>query len=233
MTEYDDYVQSTVNEVYQKLKTGPEGLESEEIIRRLKEHGPNTIPLTKKLSLTSRTILQLKNAFNLLLLLATTLSLFSGYAYRDTGSIQMGWAIAAVVAINVAFSIFQEYRAEQAVQSIAKMIPTKAKALRGGTQVEVEVSEIVPGDIIILEEGDRVPADVRLIKAFEISVNNSILTGESDPQRRFRHDCEHNLRIPEPNVRWSYRGIRIRKRRRNIHRKRYAIRTHSSALRRI
>jgi Ca2+-transporting ATPase len=185
MTEYDDYVQSTVNEVYQKLKTGPEGLESEETIRRLKEHGPNTIPLTKKLSLTSRTILQLKNAFNLLLLLATTLSLFSGYAYRDTGSIQMGWAIAAVVAINVAFSIFQEYRAEQAVQSIAKMIPTKAKALRGGTQVEVEVSEIVPGDIIILEEGDRVPADVRLIKAFEISVNNSILTGESDPQRRF------------------------------------------------
>jgi potassium/sodium efflux P-type ATPase len=183
--EYDEYALIGVEEVFERLGTSSDGLPPEEAFKRLQKHGPNVIPSAKKRSLAGRTILQLKNAFNLLLLFAAALSFFSGYTYNDTGSVQMGWAIVAVVVINIAFSIFQEYRAEHAVQTITRMIPAKAKSLRGGSEVEIDVSDVVPGDVVILNEGDRVPADLRLVSAFEISVDNSILTGESEAQRRF------------------------------------------------
>ncbi|TLN09792.1 cation-transporting P-type ATPase, partial [bacterium] len=99
--------------------------------------------------------------------------------------IQMGLAILSVVVLNAFFSLIQEYRAERAVQAISRLVPTNAKVMRDGQLRQVNVAEIVPGDVIALEEGDRVPADIRLTKAFEISVDNSVLTGESDPQRRF------------------------------------------------
>ncbi|MFA5869891.1 MAG: HAD-IC family P-type ATPase, partial [Candidatus Bathyarchaeia archaeon] len=182
---YDEYALSRVDEVYGRLQSGPDGLTAEEAETRIQKYGPNKLPSAKKRSLTSRTILQIRNAFNLLLLFASALSFFSGYAYSDPGSVQMGAAILAVVVINVAFSIFQEYRAEQAVQTITKMIPTKAKVLRNGVEVEIEVIDVVPGDIVVLDEGDRVPADLRLVSAFEVSVDNSILTGESEALRRF------------------------------------------------
>src|SRR4030042_1598207 len=183
--DYSVHALSTVNEVYELLQTHPDGLTAQEAARRLQTHGTNLLPSPKKRSLTSRTMVQLRNAFNLLLVFAAALSFISGYAYNDPGSIQMGSAITAGVIINVAFSIFQEYRAEHAVKTITRLIPRKARALRGGSVTEVEVSDIVPGDIVILDEGDRVPADLRLVKAFEVSVDNSILTGESDAQRRF------------------------------------------------
>lgn len=129
--------------------------------------------------------MQLKNGFCILLLLAAALSLFTGFVYGDMGSVQTGFALIAVVGVNIAFSIFQEYRAEQAVQTIKHLIPTKAKVLRSGVEEEIDVSEVVLGDIVVFDEGDKVPADVRLVSAFEISVDNSVLTGESEAQRRF------------------------------------------------
>ncbi len=183
--EYDEYALIKVDEVFERLGTSPDGITQEEAHKRLQNYGPNVIPSAKKRSLASRTILQLKNAFNLLLLFAAALSFFSGYAYGDLGSVQMGWAIFAVVVINVAFSIFQEYRAEHAVETITRMIPAKARVLRGGSEVEVDISDIVPGDVVVLNEGDRIPADLRLVSAFEVSIDNSILTGESEAQRRF------------------------------------------------
>jgi magnesium-transporting ATPase (P-type) len=182
---YDECALSRVDEVYARLQSGPGGLTMEEVAARLQNYGPNKLPSAKKRSLTSRMILQIRNAFNLLLLFASALSFFSGYTYGDPGSVQMGAAILAVVIINVVFSIFQETRAEQAVQTITKLIPTKAKVFRANVEVAIEVSDIVPGDIVVLDEGDRVPADLRLISAFEVSVDNSILTGESEALRRF------------------------------------------------
>jgi P-type E1-E2 ATPase len=97
----------------------------------------------------------------------------------------MGVAILGVVILNAFFSLIQEYRAEKAVQAISRLVPSNAKAMRDGQLKEVSVAELVSGDIIALEEGDKVPADTRLTKAFEISVDNSLLTGESESQRRF------------------------------------------------
>jgi magnesium-transporting ATPase (P-type) len=166
---YDECALSRVDEVYARLQSGPGGLTMEEVAARLQNYGPNKLPSAKKRSLTSRMILQIRNAFNLLLLFASALSFFSGYTYGDPGSVQMGAAILAVVIINVVFSIFQETRAEQAVQTITKLIPTKAKVFRANVEVAIEVSDVVPGDIIVLDEGDKVPADLRLVSAFEVA----------------------------------------------------------------
>jgi magnesium-transporting ATPase (P-type) len=103
---YDEYALSKVDEVYRLLQSGPDGLTAEKAADRPQQYGPNRLPSAKRRSLTSRTILQIRNAFNLLLLFASGLSFFSGFAYSDPGSIQMGAAILAVVIINVAFSIF-------------------------------------------------------------------------------------------------------------------------------
>jgi magnesium-transporting ATPase (P-type) len=192
--EYREYALDHVDKIYTALQTGPNGLTEEEVARRLKIHGPNKLPTAKKTSLTDRTALQLKNAFNLLLLLASALSFISGTIYNDLTSIQMGAAILAVVAINVVFSVFQEYRAEHAVRAITKLIPADTKALRDGVEKKVGVESITPGDILLLDEGDKVPADLRLISAFEVSVDNSILTGESEAQRRFA-DMEPGMTI--------------------------------------
>ena len=176
---------ANIEDLYRELGTKKDGLSSGEAKQRLRRYGPNTLPSAKKVNLLGRFILQLKNWFNVLLSVASALSFLSGFIYSDEGSLRMGFAILIVVFVNVFFSLIQEYRAEKAVQAITRLIPTKSKVLRDGQPSEVKVNEVVPGDIVILEEGDRVPADLRLISAFEVSVDNSVLTGESEPQRRF------------------------------------------------
>jgi magnesium-transporting ATPase (P-type) len=174
-----------IEDVFKDLQTGPEGLSYEEAKLRLSKTGLNVLPKAKKVSLVRKVMLQFKNLFNLLLLVASLLSFLSGVIFHDVTSFQMGVAIIAVIILSIVFSLFQEYRAEKAVQVIKTLIPTKAKGIRNGQMVELDVTEIVPGDILALEEGDRVPADMRLFSAFEVSVDNSIMTGESEPQRRF------------------------------------------------
>lgn len=183
--KYDEAATSRIEEVYEQLVTGPDGLTDEEARNRLLKYGPNKLPVARKRSLLRRLIQQMKNAFNLLLFIAAVLSFLSGLFYNDPGSVQMGGAIVAVVVLNTVFSLVQEYRAERAVQAINKMVPRKAKVVRDTQLKEVEVSEVVLGDIVALDEGDRVPADLRLTRAFEVSADNSVLTGESDPQMRF------------------------------------------------
>jgi magnesium-transporting ATPase (P-type) len=182
---YERAAFAKIEDLYQDLVTGPSGLSSQEASLRLLKVGPNVLPTGKKTNIASKILFQFKNMFNVLLLVASLLSFLSGFTFKDTGSIQMGFAILAVVFLNAAFSVFQERRAERAVQVIKSFIPTKTKAVRDGQVKEVDVTDIVPGDMLALEEGDRVPADLRLTDAFEVSVNNSLLTGESEPQRRF------------------------------------------------
>jgi magnesium-transporting ATPase (P-type) len=182
---YGRAVLASIEDLFKEYDTGPEGLSDEEVERRLRETGSNVIPKGKKVSLARKILLQFTNMFNLLLLVAASLSFLSAFTFHDPTSLQMGFAIIVVIVLSIVFSLFQEYRAEQAVQVIKKLIPTKTKAIRNGQMKEIEVTETVPGDIIALEEGDRVPADLRLFSAFEVSVDNSILTGESEAQRRF------------------------------------------------
>lgn len=182
---YEKAALATVEDLYQDLVTGPNGLSRQEASLRLLKIGPNILPMGKKTNITRKILFQFKNMFNVLLVIASLLSFLSGFIYKDAGSVQMGLAIVVVVFLNAFFSLFQEYRAERAVQVITSLIPTRTKVVRDGQVREIDVADVVPGDILTLEEGDRVPADLRLTSAFEVSVDNSILNGESEPQRRF------------------------------------------------
>jgi Ca2+-transporting ATPase len=182
---YDETAFADVQSVFDDLRSSPGGLSTTQAKIRLEEYGPNVLPSAKRPHLAEKFLVQFKNLFNVVLLVASLLSFLSGWVYSDPTSFQMAFAILAVVLINACFSVVQEYRAEKAVQAIANLIPANAKVLRDGELKELNVADIVPGDVITLEEGDRVPADARLTSAFETSVDNSILTGESEPQRRF------------------------------------------------
>jgi len=182
---YEEIALATVDDVYAKMRTGTLGLSSGEASARLGKYGSNVLPSARKASLVGRFLAQLVNLFNVLLLLAAGLSFISAVAYNDPGSYRMGYALVAVVLTNVLFSLFQENRAEKAVQAIARLIPSKTKVVRDGEVKEVDAWQVVPGDVVALDEGDRVPADIRLVAAFEVSVDSSVLTGESEPQRRF------------------------------------------------
>ena len=173
-----------LEQLYAELGTGPNGLSAADADQKLSEHGLNILPEARKLSLSHKAIVQFKNLFNVLLIFAAILSFFTGWTSNDMGSVQMGLAILLVVIISVLFSLFQEHRAERAIEALRKLVPDNIKVLRDGKVTQVSASRVVPGDIIALEEGDKVPADARLISAFQLSIDNSMLTGESEPQPR-------------------------------------------------
>ncbi len=161
-----------IAQVYRDLGTTAEGLPGPEAQARLRAYGPNELPSAGKPSVLDKVSAQLRNLFNVLLLVAAALSF-------PTGSPQMGVAILAVVVFNIAFSILQERRAEKVIEALRRLIPANAKVLRDGLVVQVPVANLVPGDVFQFEEGDRVPADARLLTSFGVSVDQSILTGES------------------------------------------------------
>ncbi len=174
-----------VDELYAEFGTRPEGLSTAEADARLEQYGLNILPEAEKLPLSHKALAQFRNLFNILLVLAAILSFITGVTSDDMSSINMGFAILIVVIASVLFSIFQEFRAERAVDALRQLVPKNIKVMRDGKMTQLATSEIVPGDVIALEDGDRIPADARLTKAFELSVDNSVLTGESEPQQRF------------------------------------------------
>jgi Ca2+-transporting ATPase len=163
--------------VFDALDASPDGLTTEEAKVRLKKFGFNTLVEKKAISFSYRFLVHFKDLFGVLLLFASVLSAVSGLW-------QLSLIILGVVLLNIFFSLFQESRAEKAMQTLKRWMPEYAKVVRDGELQKVLVKEIVPGDIIVLEEGDRVPADARLITAFDLWTNNVPLTGESEPQPR-------------------------------------------------
>jgi Ca2+-transporting ATPase len=170
-------VSMRLKEVFDALDASPNGLTTEEAKERLKKYGFNTLVKKKAVSFSYRFLVHFKDLFGVLLLFASVLSAISGLW-------QLSLIILSVVLLNIFFSLFQESRAEKAMQTLKHWMPEYAKVVRDGELQKVLVKEIVPGDVIVLEEGDRVPADARLITAFDLWTNNVPLTGESEPQPR-------------------------------------------------
>ena len=167
----------SINEVFDDLQASPNGLSSEEAKLRLKKYGYNKLSEKRQIPFVHKFIKHLKDLFGILLLFAAFLSYISG-------SPELALIILAVVFLNIFVSLFQESRAEKAMETLKSWMPEYAKVMRGGELARILVKEIVPGDIVFLEEGDRVPADARVIEAFDMWTNNVPLTGESEPQPR-------------------------------------------------
>jgi potassium/sodium efflux P-type ATPase len=163
--------------LFDELETSPNGLTTIEALQRLKTSGFNVLVEKKQESILYKLIGHFKDLFGILLLVASVLAAIGGMPELAIG-------ILAVVILNVILSLFQESRAEKALQTLKSWMPEYAKVIRNGELAKILVKEIVCGDVIVLEEGDRVPADARLIEAFELWTNNVPLTGESEPQPR-------------------------------------------------
>lgn len=177
------------DEVCQRLGTSEEGLSEEEARLRLSRHGFNELARPPGRSLLLRFLDQLIHLMAILLWVAGGLAFLSGTP-------QLGWAIWAVILINALFSFWQEYKAERALSELKKMLPTQAKVYRQGLLKVILARELVPGDIVHLEEGDSISADARLISADMLLVDLSPLTGESVPVAR--HPEEVSLSCTHP-----------------------------------
>jgi len=153
------------------LGSGATGLRAAEVARRRLACGPNRLERVRRRPLALRFLAQLWSFFAVLLWIAAACAWLAGLA-------QLAWAIAAVVVINGTFSFLQEYRAERAIEALERLLPHAVTVFRDGAAVRVEAIDLVPGDVVRVEEGDQVPADGQLLDAAGLRVDESALTGE-------------------------------------------------------
>ena len=167
-----DY-KGSLNEVIKKHETDAKrGLSSSEALNRLEKYGPNAIESSNKKSLAKKIIEQIVDPMVILLIVAAIVSAF-------TGDVVECVIIIAIVVINAIMSIIQEGKAEDSVAALQKMSSPEATVIRDGQRKHVKAEELVPGDIVVLETGDIIPADMRLIESSNLKIDESSLTGES------------------------------------------------------
>lgn len=165
-------------EIYQKLASGPNGLTVAQVASQKEIYGTNTITQKKK---ESAIVKFLKNFSSLM---ACLLWVGGAVAFFFTDTPQLGIAIWLVNVINGLFSYFQESRASKATEALKKMLPSYARVIRDGKEEQIMAEDLVPGDVMLIEEGDKISADARLIHVTDLQVNQSALTGESNPIRK-------------------------------------------------
>ncbi|MDP1771761.1 MAG: cation-transporting P-type ATPase, partial [Methylobacter sp.] len=176
--------QFTADEALASLHSSHDGLSQAEVESRLDEYGPNRVEEVRGESLILRFIKEFIHFFALILWLAAGLAFFAESRQPGGGMATLGYAILGVILINGLFSFWQQYRAERAISALQKLLPYYVKVLRDGEVGLILAAGLVPGDVILLQEGDNVPADCRLLEAFSLRVNNATVTGESRPQAR-------------------------------------------------
>jgi sodium/potassium-transporting ATPase subunit alpha len=178
-------IQALVKEdVLRELNTAEQGLTQEEAEKRLKDFGENVVLEPKKVSRLFQFASHLVDLFAILLWIAGGLAILASRLEKDVSMANLGYAIIGVIFINAFFTFLQEYRAEKASEALKKLIPYQANVIREGRETRIPAKQIVPGDVFNVKGGDRVPADARIIKAVDLAVDNSLLTGESEPQMR-------------------------------------------------
>ncbi len=169
-----EWYRKTSSEVIEELGSSEKGLSFEEARKRLELYGLNELEVEKETSKIVIFLRQFTNPLVLILLIASVVTFAIG-EYIDTG------IILAVVTINAVIGYIEEVKAERSVRALKKMLVNTARVLRDGREIEIPAEELVPGDIVFIASGARVPADMRIIEALELKVDESMLTGESLP----------------------------------------------------
>ncbi len=176
--------QLSPEEAIASLNSHQDGLGHAEAARRLSEFGLNRVEQAPQERLALRFLKEFTHFFALILWLAAALAFAAEWNDPGKGMVLLGGAIIGVILINGVFSFWQEYRAEQTLTALRRLLPQQVKVWREGALVQLLAEQLVPGDIVSLEQGDNIPADCRLIEAFSVRVNNATVTGESLPQAR-------------------------------------------------
>lgn len=176
----------SAGDTFDLLGSSPHGLGSVEASARLQRAGANELPRPRERPVWLRFLAQFTDLFAVVLLVASATT-FLAYLLqhpRDIGTAQLAIAILCVVVLNAAIGFLQEYSAERTAQALQAMVPNICRVLRDGLRQEIPGAALVPGDLVLLEAGDAVPADGRLVEAHSFAVNNAPLTGESAPVSR-------------------------------------------------
>ncbi len=160
-----------------------DGLRAVEAHNRLSHYGRNMLQRSRRDPWYFKLLRNLFSFFAILLWFAALLCFVPGVDLP-----QLGIAILTVIVVNGLFAFLQEFKSDRALEMLQRLIGQKSKVIRDGAMQEINAAEIVPGDVIVLEEGDLVPADARVTEAFEVEVDNSSLTGESTAARRYKSD---------------------------------------------
>jgi Ca2+-transporting ATPase len=169
-----NWYQLDIKEIFDQLNASEHGLSPEEVQKRLLEYGPNKIAEEERISRFKILLHQFTSPLIYILFLAAVVTTFLR-EYIDTG------VIAGVLLLNAIVGYFQEHKAEQSVRSLKKLVVPRARVLRNGIEKEISSEDLVPGDIVLLASGSKVPADIRLFKILELRTDEAILTGESLP----------------------------------------------------
>ncbi|WP_369386549.1 cation-translocating P-type ATPase [Streptomyces sp. CG1] len=175
-----------VPEVFTALDSSPRGLTPAEAAARQARYGPNELPGVSRGHVWRRLVAQFTDLFAVVLLVSSAIT-FLAYVLerpRDPATLQLALAILGVVLLNAGIGFAQEYSAERTAESLQAMVPHTCRVLRDGEPRELPARDLVPGDLVLLEAGDAVSADCRLVEAHEVAVNNAALTGESDAVAR-------------------------------------------------
>ena len=171
--------QKPFEQVLEEQNTTPDGLSGAEAAARLQQHGPNKLAEGKKVSLIRRFFAQMADPMTIILLVAAAVSGITagmqGESFADV------FIILAVVIVNAVLGVFQESKAEKAIEALQEMAAATSKVLRDGKMVVVHSEDLVPGDVVLLEAGDAVPADARVLESASMKVEEAALTGESVP----------------------------------------------------
>jgi potassium/sodium efflux P-type ATPase len=181
--EKESFIALSKEDIYLELETGDKGITEASAQKRLEAYGHNRLKAIRRTPLILRFIYNFTNLLAVLMWLGSALSFWADMP-------EAGWACIVVVVVNAVFSFWQEFKAEKAIDALRELIPSYARIIREGAEIKVSASDVVPGDIIIIEEGDNVPADARLIETQELRVNNSAFSGES----KLSHKMAEGLR---------------------------------------
>ena len=175
----ESYYHKSVEQTFKELNTSKEGLSEQEAKERLSKHGENKLKEAKKKSMFVRFLCQFKDIMVIILLVAAAISLVFAVTGGEGSELIDACIIFGIVILNATLGVVQEKKAEDAMESLKKMSQPYSKVIRDGEQKQVLTSELVPGDIVLLEAGDVVPADMLLFDCASLKCDEASLTGES------------------------------------------------------
>ncbi|MEM2933476.1 MAG: HAD-IC family P-type ATPase [Methanocellales archaeon] len=178
-----NWYSKSIEELFTLFNTSIRGLNKEQAEQALLKHGPNKLKEKPKPHPLIKFLAQFKSV-PILMLIAATLILVLLTIFTPENRLTDAIVILIVIFLNAIMGYIQEARAEKAMEALKKLTSPKAKVLRDGLERVIDVSEVVPGDILLLEEGDRIPADARIFESCNLEVDESMLTGESTPVRK-------------------------------------------------
>ena len=183
-----NYYNLSISDAIKSIGTSQKGLSEEEAGKRLEKYGSNELKQREKISPFRILIRQFTSCIVFILLAALVISLLIGEKLDAI-------VISTIVVLNGVFGFVQEFKAEKAIEALKKLTALKAKVIRNGKETEIDSRELVPGDIILLETGSKVPADARLIDIAAFQVDEASLTGESVPSNKITGPLENNILV--------------------------------------